>query len=251
MRPAALWAAGLGAVLAASAPAMAAEAPKYGGTLTFMIPADSPPSFDAQREETYATIHSAAPFYSTLIRINPDNPGSTTDIVCDLCTDMPKPTDDGKTYTFTIRDDVKFHNGDKLTAEDVATSLNKIAFPPAGTLSPRSTDFMMVKDITAPDERTVIIHLKYATGAFLPALADPYNWIYQKKVLDQDVHWYEHNILGSGPFKFAGYDVGQEIRGVRNPDYYHKGLPYLDGFVGIYAPKQAVQLDAIRADRCH
>ena len=36
---------------------------------------------------------------------------------------------------------------------------------------------------------------------------------------------------------------------MRNPDYYHKGLPYLDGFVGIYAPKQAVQLDAIRADR--
>jgi ABC-type transport system substrate-binding protein len=139
MRPAALWAAGLGAVVAASVQVMAAEAPKYGGTLTFMIPADSPPSFDAQREETYATIHSAAPFYSTLIRINPDNPGSTTDIVCDLCTEMPKPTDDGKTYTFTIRDDVKFHNGDKLTAEDVAASLNKIAFPPAGTLSPRST----------------------------------------------------------------------------------------------------------------
>ena len=36
---------------------------------------------------------------------------------------------------------------------------------------------------------------------------------------------------------------------MRNPDYYHKGLPYLDGFVGIYAPKQAMQLDAIRADR--
>src|SRR5712672_3184764 len=70
-------------------PAAADETPKRGGVLTFMIPEDSPPSFDAQREETYATIHSAAPFYSTLIRINPDNPGSTTDIVCDLCTEMP------------------------------------------------------------------------------------------------------------------------------------------------------------------
>src|SRR5215472_13091157 len=147
-------------VAAVAASAQAEDAPKYGGTLTYMIPEDSPPSFDAQREETYATIHSAAPFYSTLIRINPYNPGSATDIVCDLCTEMPKPTDGGKTYTFTIRDDVKFHNGDKLTAEDVAASLNKIAFPPQGTLSPRATDFMMVKDITAPDEHTVVIHLK-------------------------------------------------------------------------------------------
>ena len=76
------WATALGVALAAAAPAMADEAPKYGGILTYMIPADSPPSFDAQREETYATIHSAAPFYSVLIRINPNNPESTTDIVC-------------------------------------------------------------------------------------------------------------------------------------------------------------------------
>jgi peptide/nickel transport system substrate-binding protein len=244
-----LWACVLGIGSAFAMPVHADETPKYGGTLTYMIPEDSPPSFDAQREETYATIHSAAPFYSTLIRINPDNPGSATDVVCDLCVEMPKPTDGGKTYTFKIRDDVKFHNGDKLTADDVAASLNKIAFPPQGTMSPRATDFMMVKDITAPDAQTVVIHLKFATSAFVPALADPYNWIYQKKVLDKDIHWYEHNILGSGPFKFASYEAGQKIIGVRNPDYYHKGLPYLDGFEGIYAPKQATQLDAIRADR--
>ena len=150
-----LWACALGLACACAIPAMAEQTPKYGGILTYMIPADSPPSFDAQREETYATIHSAAPFYSTLIRINPMNPGSATDLVCDLCTEMPKPSDGGTTYTFKIRDDAKFHNGDKLTADDVAASLNKIAFPPAGTLSPRSTDFMMVKDIKATDAQTV------------------------------------------------------------------------------------------------
>src|SRR5262249_3554500 len=153
----------------------AEETPKYGGTLTYMIPADAPPSFDAQREETYATIHSAAPFYSTLIRINPMNPGSATDIVCDLCTEMPKPTDGGKTYTFKTRADANSHNGDKRPAADVAASLNKIAFPPEGTLSPRSTDFMMVDKIEAPDAHAVVFHLKFATAAFLPALADPYN----------------------------------------------------------------------------
>ncbi|HEX3417332.1 MAG TPA: hypothetical protein VHT21_13145, partial [Stellaceae bacterium] len=51
--------------------AAAEEEPKRGGTLTYMIPADAPPSFDAHREETYATIHSAAPFYSVLIRADP------------------------------------------------------------------------------------------------------------------------------------------------------------------------------------
>src|SRR5262249_4936071 len=93
------WAAGLGAALAASAgtAAVAEETPKRGGTLTYMIPADGPPSFDGHREATYATVHSAAPYYSVLIRVNPNNPGSATDFVCDLCTAIPEPTDNRNT----------------------------------------------------------------------------------------------------------------------------------------------------------
>src|SRR6266487_1811727 len=100
--------------------AAAEEAPKRGGTLTYMIPADAPPSFDGHRESTYATVHSVAPFYSVLIRVNPENPAATTEFVCDLCTEIPPPTDDGKTYEFRIRRDVKFHDGAPLTADDVA-----------------------------------------------------------------------------------------------------------------------------------
>jgi peptide/nickel transport system substrate-binding protein len=237
------------ATLAAVPVAAQEEGAKYGGTLTYMIPADAPPSFDGHREGTFALIQAAAPFYSVLVRINPYNPDSTTDIVCDLCTAMPQPTDNGKTWTFKIRRGVVFHDSTPLTAYDVAASFNEIAFPPPGVLSPRSDNFMMVKDVAAPDASTVVFHLNFATSTFLPALANPFNWIYEKKILDQDPHWYEKNIMGSGPFKFAGYQIGQSITGVRNPDYYHKGLPYLDGFIGIYAPKQAVQLDAIRADR--
>src|SRR5580704_16861904 len=113
-------AAGLALTIAlpATAPGLADETPKRGGTLVYMIPADAPPSFDAQREETYATIHAAAPFYSTLIRANPMDPGSP-DMVCDLCTEMPQPTDNATIYTFKIRQGVKFADGDPLTAEDV------------------------------------------------------------------------------------------------------------------------------------
>src|ERR1700737_889 len=138
------WAAGLGVALVAAAPAMADEAPKYGGILTYMIPADAPPSFDAHREGTFATVHAAAPFYSVLIRVNPDNPSSTADFVCDLCTEMPTPTDGGKTYTFKIRAGVKFHDGAPLTAADVAASWEKIIRPPEGIVSARESYYMMV-----------------------------------------------------------------------------------------------------------
>jgi len=225
-----------------------ADPAKRGGTLTYMIPADAPPSFEGHRESTYATVHSVAPFYSTLIRVDPENPSSGT-FVCDLCTEMPQPTDDGKDYAFRIRDRVTFHDGSPLTAADVAASWNEIIFPPTGVISPRQGYFLMVDRVEAPDPQIVVFHLKFATTAFLPALADPFAFIYEKRILDKDPHWYEKNVMGSGPFKFAGYETGQSIRGERNLNYFRPGLPYLDGFVGIYAEKQATRVDAIRSDR--
>jgi len=243
-------AAGVGIALLASAePAAAADTPKRGGTLTYMIPADAPPTFDGHRETTFATMHSVAPFYSVLIRINPQNPGSTTDFVCDLCTRIPEPTDGGRTWAFKIRDGVKFHDGTPLTAADVQASWQEIVRPRQGITSAREAHFTMVDKVDSPDASTVVFRLKFATTAFLPALADPFAYIYKKATLDRDPHWYEKNILGSGPFKFVAYETGQSIKGERNADYYHKGLPYLDGFIAIYADKQATRLDAIRADR--
>ncbi len=230
-------------------PAGAADAPKRGGTLTYMIPADGGPSLDGHRETTFAVLHATAPFYSVLVRINPDNPASTTDFVCDLCTEMPVPTDNGLTYTFKILTGVKFQDGTNLTAHDVGTSWRKIVSPPKGVASARANNFVMVDSVEDPDDTTVIFKLKFATLSFMPALADPFGFIYSKKILDQDMHGYEKNVMGSGPFHFAGYEVGQSVKGVRNPDYYHKGQPYLDGFTAIFAPKQAVRVDAIRADR--
>ncbi len=239
------------ALLAAGAvtPGQAADTPKRGGTLTYMIPADAPPSFDGHRETTFATAQSVAPFYSVLIRINPKNSLSTTDFVCDLCSEIPRPADDGKTYSFKIRDGVKFHDGSPLTAADVAASWQEIVHPRPGVLSARVSNFSMVDTVEAPDASTVVFRLKFATTAFLPALADPFAFIYKKEILDREPHWFEKNVMGSGPFKFAGYETGQSIKGERNPDFYAAGLPYLDGFVGIYADKQATRIDAIRADR--
>src|SRR5262249_8816144 len=143
-----------------------------------------------------------APFYSVLIRANPQNPADTTEFVCDVCTEIPEPGGDGRTYSFTIRDDVKFSDGSRLTATDVAASWNKIVNPPDGLISARRGYYSMVDKIEAPDAKTVVFHLKFATAAFLPALADPYAFIYQKALLDKDPHWYEKNIRGSGALRF-------------------------------------------------
>jgi peptide/nickel transport system substrate-binding protein len=132
----------------------AAETPKRGGTLTYVIPADAPPSFDGRRETTFATAHSVAPFYSVLVRVNPENPSSTTDFVCDLCTEMPTPTDGGKTYTFKIRDGVKWHDGAPLTAADVAASWQMI-------VQPLDTQ---AHEIVTPWWYRIIAHRSYVKG---------------------------------------------------------------------------------------
>src|SRR5580698_9433487 len=159
MRPV-LFAVWLGAAIVAG-PALAANTseltPKHGGTLTYMIPADAPPSLDLHREATYALVHAVAPFYSVLMRVNPENPSDTTQFVCDLCTSIPKPADDGKSYTFKIRTGVKFQDGNPLTAQDVAASWNEITFPPEGVLSARGSNYRdLIDKIEAPDDTTVV-----------------------------------------------------------------------------------------------
>ena len=226
-----------------------AMAQKSGGILKYIIPSN-PPSADGHRETTFGTIHPFAQYYSVLIRINPSNPASTTDFKCDLCVgDVPKPTNGGKRFTFKIRDDVKFHDGSKLTAKDIKASFDRIVKPPKGVLSARKAYFLMVDSISAPDDTTVVFDLKYPSGAFIPAVAMPYNFIYAKKLLDKDQHYYEKNVMGSGPFMFGEWQPGAFIKGKRNPNYYRKGQPYLDGTEAIFAKKQSINVQAIRGGR--
>lgn len=213
-----------------------------------MVPAE-PPSYDGHRETTFALIHPIAPFYSTLIRVNPENPSSPTDFVGDLVLEVPEPTDGGKKYTFKLHQNAKFWDGQPVTAHDVVATFNKIIFPPEGVASARKAFYAMVEKVYAPDDYTVVFELKYPSGAFIPALANPYNFIYSAKKLAEDMHWYEKNILGSGPFIFKEHQSGSFVRGERNPNYFHAGKPYLDGFRAIFADKQSGRVQAIRGGR--
>lgn len=154
------------AVAGLAAPA-AAQTPKRGGILKFVVP-DEPPSFDGHRETTFAIVHPIAPFYSVLIRPDPQNPADPSTFVCDICTEMPKPTDDGKTYTFKLLPGLKFHDGSALTSKDVLATYQRIINPPEGISSAREAEFNMVESVTAPDEQTIVFKLKYPSGAFIP-----------------------------------------------------------------------------------
>src|SRR3974390_1365205 len=102
------------------------DQPHHVGSLSYMIPADAPPSLDAHREATYALMHTIAPFYSVLMRVDPDNPADTTKCAGARGPPIPATTDEDKTYPFKIRTGVKSRDGSPLTAADVAASWHEI-----------------------------------------------------------------------------------------------------------------------------
>ncbi|MBF2760910.1 MAG: hypothetical protein ISN28_11710 [Ectothiorhodospiraceae bacterium AqS1] len=229
--------------------AASSEEIQRGGTLDFVVAGEAP-SKDGHKETSYSVVHPYAPFYSLLIRVDPDNPQST-DFVCDLCVgDVPAPTNGGKTYTFEIREGVKFHDGTPLTAHDIKATYDKIINPPEGVPSARKSFFSMVESFEATDDTTIVFNLKFPSGAFMPSLATPFNWIYSKKDLEEHgLQWHEKNVNGSGPFRFVQHQPGAFVDGVRNDDYFHEGQPYLDGFKAIIAKKMSVRIQSIRGNR--
>jgi len=226
------------------------ETPARGAVLKFVV-GSKVTTYDGHRETSFGVLHPFAPFHSLLIRVNPDDPQSPTDLVCDLCEgQVPQPTRAGKPYTFTIRDDVRFHNGTPLSAADIKASLDNVMFPPEKVLSARRAFNDMVAGIEAPNPHTLVINLKFASTAFLPALANPFNWIYAKADLDANGYeWYARNINGTGPFIFVQHQAGAFVEGERYPSYHHTGRPYLNGFKAISAPKMPVRLQVIHGNR--
>ncbi len=232
----------------AAAPSSAEERPRYGGELVFVVAAE-PPSHDAHRENTFALIHPAAPHYNTLLRVDPFDPTGTRP-VGDLAASWTV-SKDGLAYTFKIRQGVKFHDGSVLTARDIKATYDKIVFPPAGVASLRKGAYRGVAAVEAPDPQTVRFRLKWPESSFLANLASPFNWIYKADVLAKDPRWYEKNVLGTGPFTFVEYVRGSHWVGKKNPDYWDKGKPYLDGYRAVFIPSAAAQVATVRGERAH
>jgi peptide/nickel transport system substrate-binding protein len=228
--------------------AEAQEKPRSGGELVFLVPSE-PPSYDGHREGTFGTLHPLAPHYNTLLRIDPTERTGTRPVpdLAESWTISP----DGTTYAFRLRQGVHFHDGSLMTSRDVKASYDKIIFPPAGLISMRKGSYHVVEAVEAPDPHTVRFRLKWPEASFLVSLASPYNWIFNADLLAKDVHWYETHVMGTGPFKFVEHVKGSHWIGKRNPDYWDKGKPYLDGYRAVFVSSSAAQVAAIRSERAH
>src|SRR6058998_397534 len=232
--------------LATSAAVQAAETPRRGGILLAVIGAD-PPSLDPHQESTFATLQLVAPLYSTLLQTDPfDYPK----IIGDAASEW-KISPDGLTYTFKIRPGIKFHDGSPLTAVDVKATYDKILFPPEGVRSIRKHHYSAIASVEAPDPSTVVFKLKFPSASLLVNLASPWNVIFPKKYLDRDRNYFKNNVVGSGPFKFKSYTRGSTFEGERNPDYFVKDRPCLDGYKFFISPETSVRAAAIRSGRAH
>src|SRR6266851_3470647 len=229
------------------APAMAqSETPRRGGVLLAAIAADAP-SLDPHQEQTFATIQPVAPLYSTLLQIDPY---SYPNVIGDVASDW-KIAPDGLTYTFRIRPGIRFHDGSPLTAADVKATYDKILFPPEGVRSIRQHHYSAVASVEAPDPSTVVFKLKFPSASLLANLANPNNVIFPKKYLDKDPNYFKANVVGSGPFKFKSYTRGSTFEGERNPDYFVKDRPYLNGYKFFISTETSVRAAAIRSGRAY
>jgi len=224
--------------------ALAEEQPRRGGILQVALSGD-PPSLDMHQESTFMVTIPMSPAYNTLIQFDPHG---YPNIVGDLAKAWTV-SDDHLTYTFKLHEGVKFHDGSELTSADVKASIDRAVFSQEGVVAPRRSYYIAVKSIEAPDRYTVVFRLHYPSPSFLSMAAHPYNFIYAKKYLDQDAHYYKTHAVGTGPFKLKNYVRGSYIEFERNPDYWKKGFPYLDGIKYFMIKDLSAQAKALRAGR--
>ena len=97
--------------------ALADSAPKRGGTLEFAVDAE-PPNYDCHANVSFAVLHPIAPHYSTLLKFDTANYPQVEGDLAESWTVSP----DKLTYTFKLRPNVLFHDGSRLTSEDVKAS---------------------------------------------------------------------------------------------------------------------------------
>jgi oligopeptide transport system substrate-binding protein len=220
--------------MAIAAPAAFAAAPKQGGaaTITFnndLTTLDPQVGYDWQNWSVIKSIFDGLMDYK---------PG-TTELEPDLAESYTV-SDDGLTYTFKLRDGVKFHNGRAMTSADVKYSFERAVSP--ATQSPGGGYFGMIAgydDVTGgkattlsgietPDDKTVVFKLTRPDATFLHLMAINFGFVVPKEEVEKAGADWGKKPVGTGAFKFIEWAPGQNIKLERNKDYFRAGVPYLD-----------------------
>lgn len=233
-------------------PTPVGERPQYGGILK-KYKADNPRSLDPSQEFSVRTLEDASALFSQLLQFDSAShaKGAIQLIINDLAESWEQSAD-GRTYTFKLRSGVKFHDGAPLTAEDVKFSFERMLNPPSGVRSVYQTLYQQKLDrVEAVDATTVRMDLKVPSSLFTKMVAWPWAPVLPKHIVSTDQHAMERNPVGSGPYKFKQWISGVSIDSVRNPDYFVKGLPYLDGISTLIIRDAATQFAALRTGQVH
>jgi peptide/nickel transport system substrate-binding protein len=148
-------------------------------------------------------------------------------------------SEDQKTWTFKLRQGVKFHHGREVDAEDVKVTIERVMDRANGSTA--RVNFDIVSSIEAVDKHTVRFNLKIPYSGFAEILGDR-----QTRIVPRDkVDTIASEPIGTGPFKLTVNRPGDRIELAKNPDYFLKGQPKLDGITFRIMPETAAQVAAI------
>lgn len=218
--------------------------PKRGGTLRMAFGITTS-NFDIHQG---AATHVLCQVYNNLVRFNLVD--GLRSIVPDLATSW-EVTEDGLTYTFTLREGVKFHDGADFSADDVVATFNRIMSPPEGVVIPMRNDLAMVSAVEAIDPLTVKMTLSSPRAYFLSLLAGTNMVIYSQGTLaanNNDLR--EMQVApGTGAFKFVEHLTAEKWTFERNAEYWDTELPYIDGIEMIHVPAWSDRGTAVLTDQ--
>ncbi|MEZ5842752.1 MAG: ABC transporter substrate-binding protein [Hyphomicrobiaceae bacterium] len=150
-------------------------------------------------------------------------------------------SDDLKTWTFKLRDGVKWHSGRTLDAEDVVATMTRILDPKTGSRA--RANISMVTKVEAVDPRTVRFTLNIPYAGFQDIFGERQMRIVPKDKIDS----LSTAPIGTGPFKVKSWAPGDRMELVRNPDYFEKGLPKADGVTIRIIPEAAARVAALES----
>ena len=206
--------------------------PKRGGILKIAGGTVTTPHFDLHQG---ATAHPLTQLYNNLVR--KDIPSGFRQLIPDLAESW-EVSSDGKTYTFHLRNGVKWHDGSPFTADDVIATFQRFITPPSGTTITVRSQVDMLQNVEKVDPQTVRMTLSRPASYFLEVLTTTSMIIYPKKALDENNGDLRKVIApGTGAFMFKDHKSGEKWEFVKNPNYWDSELPYLDGIEMLHTPQ--------------